>query len=138
MNTFTPSAKFVDAVSNHPAVRATIDQGCWRVRSYGVITDSRNRVIAFEGGYALFLGLGEGLYEGHVAALPGSRGAAALAFGKVALQWLFADVEAHRVVVPVPVQLPAARTYCRRLGLKPDGRDLFQEYFSTEAVAWAG
>ena len=85
---------------------------------------------------ALFEHVQRGSYEGHVFCLPGHRGAAALAFGRAAVSWLFETVCAERLAAHVPMWLPAARIYCRRLGLRSAGRDLFQEYFEVEAVSW--
>lgn len=138
MELFRPSHTFVDAVINHPSVRPTVEQGLFRLSSFDIVNDRANEIVADSGGLALFLYLGNGAYEGHIFRLEGSRGANALAFGKLALQRLFGRPGVYQMHSAVPVQLPAARAYCRRLGLKPVGRDLFNEYFSTETSQWAG
>lgn len=137
MGLFVPSTGFVNAVINAPGVRGTVQQGQHRLDASRFLSEPRNAVIGWAGGLAAFEHVERGLYEGHVFALPGYRGAAALTFGKQAVSWLFAKVGADRLVAPVPIQLPAARIYCRRLGLRPSGRDLFQEYFEVEACQWA-
>lgn len=135
---FIPSLEFVDRVINDPAVRPTVEPGLHRLDARRAYDSSNNQLIAFEGGVALFMRMQAAEFEGHVFCLPGHRGARALIFGKAAVTWLFTGPMASRLFVPVPFGLPAARLYCRRLGLKPMGRDLFQEYFATEAVEWAG
>lgn len=135
MDLFTPSGRFVEAVLNHPAVRFRVQQGTGRLSPNNLPHDCVWR--AFCGGFALFLPFAPDQYEGHVAIVPEYWGAPALAFGKRAVTDLFIKYGGRRLEVPVPVQLPAAKTYCRRLGLKPEGRDLFQHYFSMEAQSWA-
>jgi hypothetical protein len=137
MVTFTPSPAFVDLIINHPDVRPTVQQGTDELDSEDIVTNPDNFIQAYEGGVAVFVGLGEGVFEGHIFALPASRGAEALRFGKLALQALFTKRRACRLVAQVPLQLPAARVYCRRLGLKSESRDLFYEFFSTEKASWA-
>lgn len=135
MDLFTPSKRFVEAVLNHPAVRHRVQGGNGRLMANNLPVDCVWR--AFVGGWALFIPLGARSYEGHVAVIPEYWGRPALAFGKAAVTDLFTKYDGARLTVPVPVQLPAARAYCRRLGLKPDGRDLFQHYFIMEAESWA-
>lgn len=133
-----PSPAFVDAVINHPTVRGTFERGALPLRSAGLLGQPDNWAVADpDGAVALFLGRGAGVYQGHIATISGSRGAKALVFGRRALTWLFTDCGASKLEAAVPAILPAARTYCRRLGLKPEGRDLFNEYFSMEAGQWA-
>lgn len=134
---FTPSATFVDAIINHPDVRNTIERGTHRLQSASVIHDPNNYVVAYEQGVAVFVGRGLDIYEGHICTLKGSRGAEALRFGKAALHRLFTERRARKVVAYVPLELPAARFYCRRLGLKSESRDLFEEHFSMENTQWA-
>lgn len=136
MKTFTPSPTFVDAVVNHPEVRPYVEGGTARLHSADVVLNPDNYVVAWDGGVAVFIGRGQGVYEGHIATLPASRGVKALAFGKAALQRLFAERRARRLVAHVPLELPAARVYCRRLGLKSESRDLFEEHFSMEVSQW--
>ena len=137
MITFTPSPEFVDLVINHPSVRPTVQLGANRLSSEDVVRKPGNVVVAYEGGVALFQRLGEGLYDGHIFTLEGSRGSEALAFGRLALARLAERSEGGTLRTAVPITLPAARFYCRKLGLKPEGRDLFNEYFTTEIAAWA-
>lgn len=136
MMIFVPSVGFVNDVINAPGVRATVEQGTHRLDASRFLEEPRNAVIGWWGGVAVFEHVERGSYEGHVFCLPGHRGALALQFGRLALGWLFTKVGADRVVAPVPIQLPAARLYCRRLGLRSAARDLFQEYFEMEAHQW--
>lgn len=135
MNLFTPSRGFVEAVLNHPAVRFRVQGGTGRLSPNNLPGDCVWR--AFSGGWMLFVPIGPDSYEGHVAVVPEYWGAAATAFGKAAISELFNKYGGRRLTAAAPVQLPAVRGYCRRLGLKPVGRDLFQHYFSTEAESWA-
>lgn len=137
MDLVIPSLAFVQMVINHPGVRPTVQQGDDYIDACAAYRDDANQIISFEGGIALFKHLGCAVYEGHVFVLPGHRGSEALAFGKAAVTWLFTGPMALKLSVPVPLVLPAARYYCRKLGLKPTGRDLFQEYFEVEAAEWA-
>lgn len=134
--TFTPSVGFVNDIINAPGVRATVEQGAYRLDASRVLEQPQNAVIGWWGGVAVFEHVERGSFEGHVFCLPGCRGAKALQFGRLALDWLFGTVGASKLTAPVPVQLPAARIYCRRLGLRPVARDLFQEYFEVEAQQW--
>lgn len=132
-----PTVAFFNAVINHAEVRPTVEAGAHRLDASAVLSDVRTIALTNGGGIALFLYIGAGHYEGHVFCLPGHRGAGALALGKAALRQLFALPDARKLSAPVPLVLPAARLYCRKLGLRPIGRDLFQEYFLTEASEWA-
>jgi hypothetical protein len=134
---FKPSNVFVDAIINHPGCRATIQQGRYRLESAGVLSNPENVVLAYDQGVAIFEGLGRGVYQGHICTLPTSRGREALAFGRLAVTKLFHEHRAAVLTARVPMQLPAARFYCRRLGLKPEGRDLFDEIFTMECDKWA-
>jgi hypothetical protein len=133
---FVPSAEFVNAVINAPGVRATVQPGQHRLDASELLAQPRHAAVACRGGVAVFEHVEGGLYEGHVFCLPGHRGAAALQFGRAALGWLFAK-GAERIVATASMDLPAARFYCRRLGLLSVARDLFQEYFAVEAQQWA-
>lgn len=136
MKTFTPSHDHIDLVINHPDVRPYVQQGVGRIYSDGYIS-ALDLVVGYEGGVALFRYFGNGCYDGHIFTLPGSRGVEALRFGRLALARLATRKDAVWLRTGVPVVLPAARMYCRRLGLKSEGRDLFNEYFSTEIARWA-
>ena len=134
MEIFTPSRAFVEAVLNHPAVRQRVQGGTGRLRANNLPVDCVWR--AFFGGWMLFIPVGGAVYTGHVAIIPEAWGAPALAFGKLAITDLFTKFGGQRLEAAAPVQLPAVRAYCRRLGLTPAGRDLFQHYFVTEAESW--
>lgn len=131
---FTPSPTFVNAVINHPQVRETVQAGLHRLDSRDVLSNEENYAVAFEGGVALFMGLPNSVYEGHIFTLPTSRGSEALRFGKAAIQRLFTERRARKLVASVPLELRAARFYCRRLGLKSESVDLFGENFSMENI----
>lgn len=127
----------IDAIVNHPTVRPTAQGGSERLSSYGLI---RRGAVAFaddKGCLLLFVPQGDGVWEGHAFAVAGSRGGNAIAFGKLAVGRLFTDHRARRLVAAAPLQLPAVSYYCRRLGLKPVGRDDYQENFEVEAAQWS-
>lgn len=137
MRVFHPSNAFIEAVCNHPRVRPTLDLGSRRLRACSLPLNTVT--LAFDGGVALFVprSIVRDVYDGHVAVHPRWWGRPALAFGKAAVTRLFEEYGAARLEVQTSAQLPTAAAYCRRLGLKPEGRDLFQEYFSMEAEQWA-
>lgn len=137
METFVPTAEFVNGVINAPGVRPMVQAGVGRLEAATFLSRVNNAVLAYQGGVAVFEHVERGSYEGHVFCLPGQRGAQALEFGRVAITWLFEEVSADRLLVPVAIWLPAARLYCRKLGLRGVARDLFQEYFEMEALQWA-
>lgn len=118
----TSAAYLLDVVINHPEVRPTVERGTHRLASLGLLSDAANVCFAGEGGAALFIHKGGGTYEGHVFLVPASRGATGLAFGKAALERLFARDGVRKVVADVPWELPAARAYVRRLGFYSRGR----------------
>lgn len=137
MITFHPSPTFVDLVINHPTVRPTFQLGAHRLSSEDRLHQPGFKALATEGMVALFEPAEQGQYIGHICAIAGSRGAKALRFGTQALKWLFDDPTVRILTAPVARQLPAARVYCIRLGLRHVGRDLFQDYFSMERDQWA-
>ena len=134
---FRPNAYFVDLVINHPSVRPTTQQGFQYLSSEETLKKPGTFVYAFGGGVALFQHILDYTYDGHIFVLEGSRGSRALAFGHAALARLARDSDARQLRTGVPLALPAARLYCRRLGLKSESRDLFNEYFSAEVSQWA-
>lgn len=137
MKIFTPSVGFVNDIINAPGVRPTVQQGLYRLEARSFLEEPNNAAVAYWGGVMLFDHIDRGLYEGHVFCLPGQRGKLALEFGRLGVSWLFDKVGADRLIAPVPLQLSAARFYCRKLGLRAAYRDLFQEYFTMEAQQWA-
>lgn len=136
MELFKPSARFVDLVINHPSVRPAMAPGDRPLYSAARLQDPNLHVIAFAGGLAMYTAHGTEL-TGHICCIEGSRGAGALTFGRKALVWAFRDLGASKITAPVTHNLPAAKLYCRRLGLRSESVDLFQEYFSMEAQSWA-
>lgn len=137
MDIFIPSPGFVEDVINAPGVRGSVQRGQYRLEASSFLDEPRNAAIGWWGGVMVFEHVERGSYEGHVFCLPGHRGALALQFGRLGVSWLFDVVGAERLVAPVPIELPAARFYCRKLGLRASYRDLFQEYFTMEAQQWA-
>lgn len=133
----TPSVKLAESILNHPSVRPFVLAGHrGKIDAEQLVQLPNVAVANTEGGLVLFAPLGAGVYDGHIFCVAGSRGAAALRLGKVALQRIFADHRASKVVASVPLALPAARYLCRRLGLVAVSQDLFNEYFEVEAVQW--
>ena len=132
METFHPTPAFVNTVINHPSVRPTAERGTHTLDSAEQLSIAANYCLAFAGGVAFFVAQGGGVYCGHIYILEGSRGRDGLLFGRLALQSLSEQRGARKLVASVPVWLPAARTYCRRLGLQSSGLDLFEEHFNME------
>lgn len=135
MELFTPSVAFVEAICNHPRVRPSLDLGIGSLRAFNLPVDAVR--IAFEGGVAIFVPVLPETYSGHVAVHPRWWGRPALRFGKAAITRLFEVYGAQRLEVSTSANLLTAGAYCKRLGLKPEGRDLFQEFYSMEAKSWA-
>lgn len=120
----TSSAHLVNVFINHPDIRPTIEKGEHELNSLELLTDHRNIVLCGEGGGAVFLAQPEdNVYEGHIFLLKGQRGAVGLAFGKAALAAMFGLYEASTIVAKVPMRLPAARMYVRKLGFSSTGED---------------
>lgn len=122
-----------NAVLNHPDVRSTIQAGDYKIGVENLLADG-GYVFATAGSVVALEALGSGVYQGHVASLRGSMGAGARQLGKWALKQMFTEHGALEVRAAVPWQLRAARLYCRSIGLKPEGRDLFHEFFSLGAA----
>lgn len=127
----------IDAIINHPTVRPTAQEGDERLTSYGLMREGAVGYADDKGCLAFFVPKGDDVWEGHIFAVAGSRGANALNLGKQALRRLFTDHRAVKMVSVVPLRLQEARVYCRRLGLRPVSRDHQYEYYETEAGQWA-
>lgn len=137
MTLFTPSPKFFNLVINHPEVRPTVQQGSHRLYSDAVLANPTTFAVGGLHGVALFQQYPDA-WDAHIFVLPSGRGATGVAFGLAALEQLARHTGGRGSVhTGVPVQLPQARIYCRRLGLKPESRDLFNEYFTAEISRWA-
>lgn len=130
----TNAAHLLDLMINHPSVRPTIEAGIDRLSSENFLGDHRNVCLAGTGAAALFQYQAPGVYKGHILAIDGSRGALGLAFGRAALRTLHRSHGARLVVAAVPMQLPAARWYVRKLGFVSQGVDSsgLQELFDME------
>lgn len=132
------SPTLVDLIINHPSVRPTADCCEGVLRSRELFERGAVAYAEEEGfGCALFVPIGGDVWQGHIFIVEGGRGAAGLALGREALNCLFRGRLARKVVAAVPLALPAARFYCRRLGLKPVGRDDLVENFVLEIEQWA-
>lgn len=122
----TSNPAIVDRIVNHPAVRPTIQAGTERLHSRGLL--ERKGVICYvdedETAAALFVPTGPQALEGHICALPTSRGAKVLGFGAAALLAVRQRSSARFLVAQVPMPLRAARFLCRRLGFTAQPRDL--------------
>jgi len=126
-----------DAIINHPTVRPTAQGGTERLSSRGLFANGACAYADERGAMVLFVPQGDDVWEGHVFAVAGSRGANALRLGRQALGRLFTDHRAQKLVSAVPMQLPAARMYCRRLGLRSVRCDELVEHFAMEKEQWA-
>lgn len=127
----------IDAIINHPTVRPTVQEGDERLSSYGLVREGAVGYADDKGCLLFFVPKGNDVWEGHVFAVSGSRGKNAVLFGLAAIGRLFTDHRAVKMVAAAPLSLPAVRVYCRRLGLKPVGRDSQCAYYETEAGQWA-
>lgn len=132
----TPTIEFVDSIINHPSVRPTAQEGDYKLSAAKAFANGARAVVC-QTGVILFMPIGWGTWEGHIFMLEASRGATALAFGRQALSRFFAYPDASRLRAAVPLQLPAARMYCRRLGLRAVAKDPLYERFELEAAEWA-
>lgn len=136
-NCFQASAPLADAILNHPSVRPTAEQGDHRITVRALYEQGAVGYANDAGALVLFVPMEGGVWHGHVFAVAGSRGAGALALGRQALNRLFTDLRGRKLVSAVPLQLPAARVYCRRLGLRSVRRDDLREHFELEKEKWA-
>lgn len=127
----------IDAIINHPTVRPTVQEGDERLSCYGLMRDGAVGYADDKGCLLFFVPKEDGVWDGHVFAVAGSRGANAVTFGKQAIGRLFTDHRALKMVAAAPLRLPAVRVYCRRLGLKPVDRDHQYAYYETEVGQWA-
>lgn len=134
METYVPTLAQLNELLNAPGVRpATVPAHITYLDATSFALEPLNAALAYAGGCALFEHRGRGVYEAHMFAQPGHRGREALEFGKVAVKWLFDVVHASKLTVAAPNWLPQVALYCRKLGLEPIGKDLFEEHFQLEA-----
>lgn len=126
----------VDRIINHATVRLTAQGGLYHLDSRPVF---QRGGVAYgnEDACAIFLPISGGVWEGHIFCKRGQRGAAALKLGKLALGRLFTDHRASKLVAAVPLLLPQARVYCRRLGLRSVEVTKYEERFELEVSRWA-
>jgi hypothetical protein len=135
VKTYIPTLSQLNELLNVPGVRPpTVPSHITYLDATDFLSEPRNVALAYQGGCAMFEHLGRGVYEGHMFAQPGHRGAEALEFGKLAVKWLFEVVNASKLIVMAPNQLPEVLFYCRKLGMESLGKDLFQEHFQLEAM----
>lgn len=127
-----------DIIMNHPDVRPTIHDGDWRGTVERHVADPANAIYANATGCVAFIYSGNGVYSGHVAFLPEGRGCKAIKDCTDALEQLFWDHGARRVIAEIPLELRAARFLVRRLGFVSRGRDRSKsvEHFKLEAKQW--
>lgn len=119
----TYSSELVDAIVNHPSVRPTIEMDSYRINSAPLVNDPHNVFVAGNGLVAMFIGQGAGAYLGHFAAIDCRRGRTALRFGQAALSILFEDCGGLLCRAQVPLQLPQAVWFVKRLGFTSLGAD---------------
>lgn len=117
----TDAAHLINLMINHDDIRGTIQGGTEWLDATDLLLDSRNVCLAGTGGAALFMWQAPGVYKGHIWLLRGARGVGGFAFGQTALAVMFGQHGAVRIVAAVPLQLPAARVYVRRLGFLSSG-----------------
>lgn len=124
----------VNAIANHPSVRPTIEGGDHYIDSRELISNTDNVVYAGEEGVVIFtcLAPGTGWFQGHIGLLPDSRGRAGLRAGQECLDDLFTRFDASAVVAAVPLQLRAARMFCKMLGFATKTIDHEQEWMVYE------
>ena len=94
-----------------------------------ILSDPRNVGFICEGGAVIFAQIDPGIYEVHVAFLPGWRGAYALAAARAAVMAMFMKTDAMTLLFRVPDDNPAARRFFAMLGA---GKEFHREY------AWPG
>lgn len=119
----TFSVKLIDAFVNHPDIRATMDNGDHALHSDKAVLNTDNVILAGEGGAAVFLYQEPGVYDGHICLMKDHRGQKGLAFGRAAVNAMFTDHRAVKLVASIRTVLPAARMYVRKLGFSSLGED---------------
>jgi hypothetical protein len=130
--------QLVDIIINHPDVRPTVEKGDHYITS-AELFNGENIIYGSPLGAILFVHKGGGVYEGHIAFLPQGRGKAALQACSEALDHLFREHKARKVVASIPLMLRPARFLVRRLGFASEGVDPAKsvEHFVMEAESWA-
>lgn len=130
----THSPALVEAIVNHPDVRPTIEDGMYRLNASMIFESDDNLVFACETGVVIFVCFGDGVYHLHGGFLAHGRGANAVAEVKNAIEVVFSRYAARKVQAAVPLQLRAARMFCRLVGFASEGRDLTHEHFALEGA----
>lgn len=110
-------AAYLEGVANDPRVFPRVSV---RGQDWIDLTPIWERCVAcqFDGGGFVFLPRGDGVWEGHVLFVPGSRGVHAA--GVQAFSHLFDVHGAEQVVARLPDDVPAARRLAIRLGFQFD------------------
>lgn len=133
----TRDPAILEAIINDPSVRPTAQGGDYYLTSVELLNKAENLCYTGNGGAVLFVAIGQGVYQGHIFCVEGSRGAQALLLARHALQVLFDVHRAVKLVADVPMALPAARLLCRRAGMAALRRDNIVEHFELEFETWA-
>lgn len=135
----TYSKNLVEIVVNHPDIRPTIQGGDYRLDANDVMNDTRNIAFACETGVVLFIYKEPGVYQLHGGFVNCGRGANAVAEVRNAIETVMSRFNARKVQVAVPLQLRAARMFCRLVGFTSEGSDPTQEHFVIEGgLKWVG
>tara|TARA_R110000772_G_C13214220_1_gene431226 strand:- start:158 stop:601 length:444 start_codon:yes stop_codon:yes gene_type:complete len=111
------TANHINNLVNHPDIRPTAGgDGVSRVDFSPVF----NQIVALEdkGGAWLFMDEGDDIYEGHYMFLKKYRGKKALEFGREALDYMFNELGAKRIIGRQPVENKLASVYNTALGIK--------------------
>lgn len=129
--------KAVNEFINDPAIRPTIEQGEEPLTARHVLFGERAIVLSDGFVMAFFQRIDDGVYKGHIAALPMARGAHTLAAAKEAIDKVFGVYGGKTIVAAVPLALPAARLLCRWIGMRSVAKSHNEELFKLEATEWA-
>jgi hypothetical protein len=128
----TRSYILANAIVNHPDIRPTLESGSQYLDSRELISDPDNLVYAGEEGIVIFTFLRPGLFRGHIGLLAHARGKAGLAAASAVLDDMATRFESFAVVAGVPLQLRAARWFCKMLGFVTKTIDAEQEWMVYE------
>lgn len=129
----TYNPRMVEIIVNHPDCRETFHPGEEYLTAYDVCANMDNVLYAFDAGLIMFVAKGDGIYEAHIACIKQGRGKVALEASRFALDRLFADHKARKVIAVVPLQLRGARYLVRTLGFTSVGVGEDAEFFHKEA-----
>jgi hypothetical protein len=121
-------AELHNRIANHPAVRPTIGYKPGPLDFSPLFEASEHYVLLSDGdgAAAIFEWSAPGVWTGHSAFLPESRGKYGVAAGRAMLRWMFDEMNVRMLWGMTPVTHRAANLFNRQLGMKPEGEIIEQ------------